>query len=302
MTTALDITCPKEFHFEHTVLSHGWCALFPFVREAGELLLTRTTHTPSGKLLTLEMRRSGRFLPSVSVRHKGRLPAADRRYCETVVRDMLFVDLDLRSFYRMIRKDEQHSWMAKKKAGRMLRGETLFEDVVKMILTTNCSWGLTTAMNRNLIASFGIGSDLQHSAFPLPEAIADSSEEYLRKNVKLGYRSPYILELARRCSSGELNIEALRRSDLPAAELYSELRAIKGVGEYAAGNLLKLLGRFDYLGLDSWCRSSFSKMHANGGSVTDSDIEHFYAPYDEWKGLVLWLDISKEWYTGSSPL
>jgi len=31
---------------------------------------------------------------------------------------------------------------------------------------------------------------------------------------------------------------------------------------YAAGNLLKLIGRYDYLGLDSWVRAQWTRLHA----------------------------------------
>ena len=52
--------------------------------------------------------------------------------------------------------------------------------------------------------------------------------------------------------SGELDVEAWLTSPLSTAELIKEMRGVKGVGPYAAENLLKLLGRYDGLALDSW--------------------------------------------------
>jgi hypothetical protein len=48
------------------------------------------------------------------------------------------------------------------------------------------------------------------------------------------------------------------------------------VGPYAAGNLLKLLGHYDYLAIDSWCRMKFFELHKGGRKVLDKTIEKFY--------------------------
>jgi hypothetical protein len=38
--------------------------------------------------------------------------------------------------------------------------------------------------------------------------------------------------------------ESWRNGDLSSAELYKQLRGIKGFGDYAAGSMMRLLGRF----------------------------------------------------------
>ncbi len=94
---------------------------------------------------------------------------------------------------------------------------------------------------------------------PLPDAPGDAglshprnvwpwlTPEELRTVAKLGYRAPYIRELADAVTSGRLDLEALKNSDLPTAELRKRLLAIKGVGGYAAANLLMILGRYDFI-------------------------------------------------------
>jgi len=220
---------------------------------------------------------------------------------QSAAAEMLNFGLDLRPFYRRIRDDDAFAWIARHRAGRMLRGLTFFEDAVKMILTTNCSWALTEQMNTRLIEAFSAADTHGRRDFPPPEAIADSSESFLRREVKLGYRAPFVLELSRRVARGDLEIESFRTSDTPAEELLRELRAIKGIGTYAAGNLLKLLGRFDYLGLDSWCRAKFAQKYNGGTPVDDRRIEAFYAPYEEWKGLIMWMDVTRHWYDDKFP-
>lgn len=70
---------------------------------------------------------------------------------------------------------------------------------------------------------------------------------------------------------------------------------IKGVGDYAADHILKLLDRYDFLALDSWLRKKFSQIHNEGEQTSDEEIEEFYAPFGEWKGLVIWLDLAREY-------
>ncbi len=55
--------------------------------------------------------------------------------------------------------------------------------------------------------------------------------------------------------------------------LFKKLRSIKGVGEYSAANILKLIGRYDYLGLDSWVRGKYYDLYHDGRKVTDRTIE-----------------------------
>ncbi|MGH2568790.1 MAG: DNA-3-methyladenine glycosylase family protein, partial [Bacteroidota bacterium] len=72
---------------------------------------------------------------------------------------------------------------------------------------------------------------------------------------------------------------------LHTGELFKQVRSVKGMGDYAAGNIMKLLGRYDYLGLDSWVRGKFSSLHKNGRTVSDKTIERHYARYGKWKGF-----------------
>jgi hypothetical protein len=77
--------------------------------------------------------------------------------------------------------------------------------------------------------------------------------------------------------------------------------SVKGIGEYAAGNIMKLLGRYDYLGLDSWVRKKFSELHRGGRKTSDTSIERHYKQFGKWKGLFFWLEMTKDWYTEKFP-
>jgi 3-methyladenine DNA glycosylase/8-oxoguanine DNA glycosylase len=183
----------------------------------------------------------------------------------------------------------------------LLRSPTVFEDVIKMICTTNCTWALTTVIVRNLVEVFGVRFDDSVRAFPTPEAIARSNESILRGTIKAGYRAPYLLEFARAAASGRINPESWRTSQGEADDLYRQILTVKGVGPYAAQNLMKLLGRYDYLALDSWVREKYAELHHRGRRVKDSAIERYYASFGQWRGLFFWLEMTRHWHDGKFP-
>jgi N-glycosylase/DNA lyase len=178
----------------------------------------------------------------------------------------------------------------------MLRSPTVFEDAVKMICTTNCTWALTTVMITSLVQLLGRKFNDYLRAFPEPAAIAGMSEKVLRNEIKAGYRTPYLLQLADNVASGKLNLEEWRASRATTQELYQQMCTVKGIGPYAAGNLLKLVGRYDQLGLDSWSRSKYFELHHDGRRVKDSTIERRYKKYGNWRGLFFWLEMTRYWH------
>jgi N-glycosylase/DNA lyase len=133
-------------------------------------------------------------------------------------------------------------------------------------------------------------------AFPRPEQLALSTERVLREKCKTGYRAPFLLALAERVAAGTLPVEAWRSSKLSTPMLYEAVCSVKGIGPYAAGNIVRLLGRYDYLALDSWVRTKFAELHTRGRKVKDSTIEKAYAQYGEWRGLFFWLEMTHDWH------
>jgi N-glycosylase/DNA lyase len=71
------------------------------------------------------------------------------------VRRILGLDEDLGPFYAMVRGEPSFAWIETTGGGRILRAPTVFEDLVKMICTTNCSWSLTDRMVRRLVSALG---------------------------------------------------------------------------------------------------------------------------------------------------
>ena len=301
----LTIKTPRDFNFQRTVLSHGWCALLPFELDRTKWNLVRVLDRGQRKPLTVEISRSkGGLVVKLS-------RAAGQPAVENIVRDvrhMFRLDDDLNEFYRAMSADPDFAWITHEGAGRLLRSPTVFEDLVKMICTTNCSWALTEKMVTALVNELGTKSDDGRKSFPTAEAMAAKSAAFYRDKIRAGYRAPYLKELADRVVAGELNVEAwvnephgssptVRQgsNSKTTDELIKEMKAVKGVGNYAAENLLKLVGRYDGLALDSWTRAQFAKSRNHGRIASDKKILRYYARFRSWRGLALWCDMTRHW-------
>ena len=282
----------EQFNFKTAVYSHGWSELLPFQIDDVNWRLSYvfTARKPISAVIS---ETNGNIEIDVAA------DDLDQRTKEKIQRDtrhILRLDEDLNEFYRLTKKEKRLAWIAKLSAGRLLRSPAVFEDLVKTLCTTNCSWGLTKNMTRNLVEKLGAESVDGSRAFPTAEAMAEMPEDFYRSEIRAGYRSPYFVELAEKVASGKLDPETWLHSDLPTKELKKEMKSVKGVGDYAAENLLKLVGRYDGLALDSWLRAQFYKKHFSGQVCNDREIELFYEKFGSWRGLAIWCDMTEKWH------
>jgi N-glycosylase/DNA lyase len=181
----------------------------------------------------------------------------------------------------------------------MARGATVFEDVIRTILTTNCSWNMTIQMCTALVGQLGEPDPLTgRKAFPTPDAIAGCTEQQLKDTVRVGYRAPMIIESARRVAAGEVDLEQLAAaptSDLPDSEVERRLRSLPGVGPYAAAHAMLLIGRPSLPILDSWTRPKYARITGRK-QATDAQILKRVSRHGPNAGLALWLILTRDWF------
>lgn len=290
----LTLRPPPDFAFWRTAYSHGWCDLQPFSFDSTNQELGRVLSLADGTVVRCAIRSAATGV-RVRVHASQRLRPGQTREVQSQIKACLRFDEDLTAFHTLMRAVPAYRWIAKARAGRLLRAPTMFEDAVKIICTTNCTWHLTVIMVRALVERFGISCG-GGTAFPAPTALAAATEGELRRSCSTGYRARALLELAERVSAGELDIEGWRTSASTTEQLFEEMCGVRGIGPYAAGNLLKLVGRYDYLGLDSWVRKQYALLHTRGRRVKDVTIERRYAQFGRWRGLLFWLEMTRDWH------
>ncbi len=291
MKRSILIEVPAAFSFKHTVYSHGWSDLLPFELDEENWRLKYVFAFATGKAFTATVSETDSAL-----RVEYNAGDVDKKKLIRDVRHIFRLDEDLCDFYTLLRSETGLAWAAAANAGRLLRAPTVFEDLVKSICTTNCTWGLTKLMVTNLVQKLGEKTDDGRYSFPTPAAMASVPETFYRDEMKAGYRSPYFYQLSQEVVSGEIDPESWLRTEMPTPELKKEMKRVKGVGDYAAENLLKLVGRYDGLALDSWLRAQFYKKHNKDKSCPDKKIERHYKKFGEWKGLAIWCDMTHRWF------
>ncbi len=279
------IPLPPNFSFDAVVRSHGWYDLPPFLYDAASGALS--TRLPSGEVV---FRARDGFLEA---RAKG--DRVTRAELSRTARRVFSLDVDLSDGARRFAGSPELTRGLARGGGRMLRAPGLFEDAVKMLFTTNCSWAATRGMVVRLIELAGDGS----GAFPSPAAVARIPPARLKSRVRCGYRAVALSRFARRVDSARLDLASWERPGVPASELREAILAEHGFGPYAAEGLLRILGRHDFLAIDSWVRKRYRQLHRGPAKTVDRAIARRYARYGELRGLALWLEITDHWHDES---
>ncbi len=281
--------------FARTLLSHGVADLPPnVIADDGSSLQTVLRAADRPWLIVLTPGKPG----AARVRTPAGAPvpsAAARVELLAALRHMLRLDEDLSPFYLAAAGDPLLAWVVSG-AGRMLRSPTVFEDVVKTICTTNCTWSATERMVGAIVSELGeaVPGLPDRRAFPTPAALAQAPESFYRDRARAGYRGAYLRALAADVAGGRLDLEALLDPALSDEEVAARLLAVAGVGPYAVAHVMMLLGRYRRLILDSWTRPKY-RVVSGRPRLTDKGIERSFRRYKQFAGLAFWLTLTEDW-------
>ena len=289
---------PRGFSFRRTVASHGWCDLAPFAVASDASLIGTVVALPDGGARRITLRDdSGR----VGFESPGAVDAATRRTLIAAARRILSLDVDMEEFHSAVRRDPRYRWIADTGTGRLLRAPTAWEDVVKLVLTTNCSWAFTKKMTTVLVERYGEAAPDGARSFPTPARLTRVTEGEFRDVVRAGYRSPYLVALSRAVASGDSDPASWDDDPREAAVLRKEMVKLPGVGPYVAENFLKFNGKPDGLALDSAIRAGYAEVYHGGRKIKDATIARRMAPLGRWAGLALWFDLWRAWEPSALP-
>jgi N-glycosylase/DNA lyase len=316
------VPLPPRFSFDSIVRSHGWYNLPPFEydRERGVLstyvevgpltpALSRGEREFSWRRIPLRGAPRSSNAPTSALSRKrekavkvhflvrngnleARADALEASGLRALARRVFSLDLDLSGAQRSFAHEPLLARALRARGGRMLRAPTLFEDAVKILFTTNCSWSATRGMVSRLIALVGA----EGRAFPTPESVAKLSAATVERRVRCGYRAEALRLFAKRIASGKLDLSAWEDPARSSEEVRADIVSEHGFGPYAAEGLLRILGRHDFYALDSWTRQQYRRMYRGPAASTDRAIARRYARFGAHRGLALWLDMTRGWH------
>lgn len=281
---------------ERTILSHGLASLPPMKVGDDGAWLEATLSLPSGRPRSVRIESASKRKARVTV--LGRAPG---RQTEAEIlqaaRHVLRLDEDLSSFYGLVADDPDLSWVAGG-AGRMIRSQTVFEEVLKTLCTTNCTWSATERMVGTLVSELGEPALSGGArAFPTPQAVLDAGVGFLHDVVRAGYRAPYIKKIAEEVVDGSLDLETLGTAsaeEISDDEVADRLLALPGVGPYACSHIMMMLGRYSRPILDSWTRPTYARL-VGRKKVSDAAILRRFKRFQPYSGLAFWLFLTRGW-------
>ncbi len=199
---------------------------------------------------------------------------------------MFQLDLDLSEFIAMTRTSDAHLWVESEGFGRLLCAPTLFEDIVKVILTTNVQWSQTVKMAELLVAVCG-----RRGAFPTPKDILSFTPDELKERCRLGYRATSIHKLSAGIVDGSINLAAISNREQSTEELFASYLTLPGIGPYGAAHLLAMDGRHDFIAVDTEFRRFVRQTYHRGRAVSDKTMLRRYAKWGRWKYLAYWSEL-----------
>ncbi len=292
-TTSVPV--PSPFELRLCLHGHGWVQLAPhrFDEATGTLATVLELGGEAADVTVAAAPRGGELRVTVTA-HRAPGGAALRTTAAHVVHMLRLAD-DLAPFHARCRTEPRLEWAARRGAGRLLRSATVFEDLMKLLLTTNTTWAGTLAMTRNLVGALGEPAPSGARAFPTAARCARQPLSFWRDVVRAGYRAAAAAALADAFATGALD-DATFLAPQPSAQLWQRLLALRGFGPYAAGQAMRLCGHYDRLALDSWCRARLAALDGRKRPPSDRAVERRYAKWAPFQGLALWLDLTAEWH------
>jgi 3-methyladenine DNA glycosylase/8-oxoguanine DNA glycosylase len=282
MGSKLTITTPSDYDLTRDVCSYGYFVLAPNHWDTKKQLLTRPLNLDTAPATVV-----------LSQTNRGKLKAEFDRTLERAEQTQARAQIS-----RLLRlnEDESHSkafhkadprW---KKSGRarLFRSATLFEDVIKTVTSCNVAWPSTVNMNKQMCRHLSKGG-----CFPTAARMSRTRIGTLRGRCRVGYRDQRILDLAKLFHKGEIDEAWLESPSTNDADVFEFLKTLPGIGPYAAGNIMMLLGRYSRLAIDT--ETIRHGKAALGMTGTDRQItkklEAHYEPFGEFKFKSYWFEL-----------
>ena len=213
-------------------------------------------------------------------------PVSDPERVGGIVEWVLFTELDLKPFYRLLSDKPNLAWLTKKLYGlKPYRPTSLFEMAVTAITEQQISLAAAYKIRKRVVERFGEPvEDLW--VFPEPEALAKASLDDLRACGLSRQKSDYIKALAEKIAGGELNLEGLKNIDTDKAR--GTILNIKGFGRWSADYILiRGLARPDCVPVDDLgIRTVIGKLLGKGARPSAEEAEAMLKPYKPYRGLM----------------
>ncbi len=219
-----------------------------------------------------------------------RLPGALVRRVERTSRRCLGLDQDLTEFYSLAQNDGDLWPVVEPLVGLpVFRSESVFEALITLIIEQHIAWKSAMRSQRKLLQLAGCAARAGRSMvydFPSPSRLARATQAELKPLKITNKRIDLIISIAAAVDRGELKLEGI--CDLPPAQAYERLLAIKGVGHWTAGNVIgRALGRYPYVGHNDVALQAAVNhyFHGGAGQKSASQVSETLNRFGQYAGM-----------------
>lgn len=167
---------------------------------------------------------------------------------------------------KLLEKDDKLKDAIESMWGVRILNQDFFETLISFIISQNKQIPHIKKIVADISAKFGTykgtygGTDMY--TFPTLEQLVNASEEDF-KELKTGFRAPYIMDAIRRNMAGQFDKNELKSMDYDSC--IKELMTIKGVGEKVANCVCLFgLGKKEAFPVDVWIKRIMETMYFDG--------------------------------------
>jgi DNA-3-methyladenine glycosylase II len=236
-----------------------------------------------GKPCILEARQIKKAPAIIEVSNSAGNTAKTRELAEW----MLFTDLNLLPFYRMVKHHKVLGPIVKELYGlRPIRTASLFEMMVIAITEQQISLTAAYRIRDKVVQNFG-QKIAGLPVFPTAESLSKASEMELRSCGLSQRKAEYIRGVARQVSDGSLDVD--RFTMLSDDDFREALTKIRGFGPWSANYILvRGLGRVDCVPTDDLAvRSIVGKYLGDGRRMSEVQVTNAIEPFAPFRGLAV---------------
>jgi len=266
-----------NFSLRKTVLSHGWINLPPYRYNYENNILVRTEFISNNMVELFISQRDN--CVKVKVKSEVKLDNFTKNEIKAKVQNILQLNIDLNEFCALTKNKSKNVFRyLNAGGGRFLTGISLFEDVVKTLLTTNTTWNQTVNMTENFICQF---NRIKYQAsmicgFPTYCEFRRIKPKTIVKNLRFGYRNEYLENIINKF----LEMDGFVNDD--KITTINELKKVKGIGKYSIAHIKCLMGIFDEIPIDSEV-IKYAKLKGIGHN--ENEINEYYREYEQYAFL-----------------
>ncbi len=280
------LSVPETFSLHEVIQRSGWLLRPPFhIRAMGvrlyriESLETSQTvgvtlyQVPAGLVLETESHLSGQEIEELSEKSWR----------------MLRLEENFQPFLRLAKRTPALE-SVKRLGARLLRGTSLFEDV---LTAASVSWKPNGLPDFDPVGGLvdRLGRPYPRNptlhAFPSPEQVLKGA--HLLQETLEPWVAQRIQQIADTFETRSNELETLTDHTLPSSELALRLQQMLSLDKPSVGLLMLSLGRYDYIPIDP---AALQRMHRGEEVTTENNVQEILrilTPWQPWGGLAGWL-------------